>query len=164
MKIKKIRYLVPPTDLVYDLLDVFVTVENDLGDEFSYVVEVTTPECLSDDSETSESGFVSPCYPVILVSKLTDEIIHAAIQSFIETEDDLYWLKLYHIAPLLTIEEIDAILDRKNQERIEFEAKIEILKGLDKLTSKIKKLDQLEQSTKSDLVASFDQLCEHIKM
>ena len=38
MKIKKISYLVPPMDLVYDLLDVFVTVENDLSDEFSYVV------------------------------------------------------------------------------------------------------------------------------
>jgi hypothetical protein len=43
--------------------------------------------------EAFESGFLPPgypCYPYIIVSKLTDEIIHSAIQSFIDTTDDSY--------------------------------------------------------------------------
>ena len=43
MKIKEIKYLVPPTDLVNDCLDVFVILEDDYcTDEFYYLVEVAT--------------------------------------------------------------------------------------------------------------------------
>ena len=59
--------------------------------------------------EKFESGFLPPCYPYIIVSKLTDEIIHAAIQSFIDTKDDSYWLKLYHTTATLKIENINEI-------------------------------------------------------
>ena len=90
MKIKEIKYLVPPTDLVNDCLDVFVILEDDYcNDRFSYFVEVTTPQFLSTLMEKYESDFLPPGYPYIIVSKLTDEIIRAAIQAFIDTEDDL---------------------------------------------------------------------------
>ena len=47
MKIKKISYLVGPTDLIDDRLDVIVSLEDQhCTDGFSYVVEVTTPHCL----------------------------------------------------------------------------------------------------------------------
>jgi hypothetical protein len=121
VKIKEIKYLVPPTDLIDDRLDVFVSLEND----DSYLVEVTTPQCLSALMEESEGDFLSPCYPYIIVSKLTDEIIHAAIQSFIDTEDDSYWLKLYHTTATLKIEDINEILARKEKEDMELEAKID---------------------------------------
>jgi len=126
MKIKEIKYLVPPTDLVNDCLDVFVILEDDYcTDEFSYLVEVATPQFLSALMGKFESDFLSPGYPYIIVSKLTDEIIRAAIQAFIDTEDDSYWLKLYHITPSLEIEDINEILYRKKQENIELEAKID---------------------------------------
>ena len=121
MKIKEIKYLVPPTDLMNDCLDVFVSLENDA----SYLVEVATPQFLSALMEKVESDFVPPGYPYIIVSKLTDEAIRAAIQEFIDTEDDSYWLKLYHITATLKIEDINEILDRKEKEDMELEAKID---------------------------------------
>ena len=125
MKIKEISYLVPPTDLVNDCLDVFVTLEDDFcTDDFSYVVEVTTPQFLSAYMEKLKSDFLPPEYPYIIVSKLTDETIQAAIESYVNTKDSSYWLKLYDILPTLNIEDINEILYRKNQEEIELEAKV----------------------------------------
>ena len=42
VKIKKLKYLVAPKDLLNDAVDVLVDLEDD-SDEFGYVVEVTTP-------------------------------------------------------------------------------------------------------------------------
>ena len=114
MKIKKIKYL----NLVNDSLDVFVTLENDA----SYLVEVATPQFLSALMEKAESDFVPAGYPYIIVSKLTDEIIRAAIQEFIDAKEDSY---LYHMTATLKIEDINEILDRKEKENIGLEAKID---------------------------------------
>lgn len=57
-------------------------------DEYYYLIEVTTAQFLSTLIEEFESGFLSPDYPYIIVSKLTDEIVHSAIQSYLDTEDD----------------------------------------------------------------------------
>lgn len=93
VKIKEITYLVPPRDLLNDALDVLITLEDDYcTDGFGYVVEVTTPRFLSTLMEREKSDFLSPDYPSIIVSKLTDDIIRAAIQAYIDTEDDSYWL------------------------------------------------------------------------
>ena len=126
MEIKEITYLLPPSDLDNDCLDVFVTLEDDFcTDEFSYLVEVATPQYLSTIMERFESDFLPPGYPYIIVSKLTDEIIRAAIQAFIDTEDDSYWLKLYRIIPTFEkVEEINEILYRKKQENIQLEAEV----------------------------------------
>ena len=117
MRIKKIKY----SNWANDSLDVFVTLEND----DSYLIEVATPQFLSAIMEKSESDFVPVGYPYIIVSNLTDETIRAAIQAYIDTEDDLYWLKLYDIMPTLEIEDINEISERKEKENIELEAKID---------------------------------------
>ena len=96
MKIKEISYLDPRVDL-----------END----FYYVIEVTTPKFFYTLMEKFKSDFVPPDYPYIIVSKLTDDIIRAAIQEFIDKKEDSYWLKLYHITATLKIEDINEILD-----------------------------------------------------
>ncbi len=75
--------------------------------------------------EREKSDFVPPSYPYIIVSKLTDNIIRAAIQEFIDTKEDSYWLKLYHMTATLEIEDINEILDRKEKENIELEAEID---------------------------------------
>ena len=118
MKIKEISYLDPRVDLKNDCLDVFVTLENDAY----YLIEVTTPKFFYTLMERSQNEFVPPGYPYIIVSKLTDEIIKAAIQEFIDAKEDLYWLKLYHMAATLNIEEINKILDRKEKEDTELDA------------------------------------------
>ena len=108
-------------DLENDCLDVFVTLENDI----CYLVEVTTPKFLDTLMKKSKSDFVPAGYPYIIVSKLTDEVIGSAIQEFIDAEEDLYWLKVYHMTATLNIEDINEILDRKETENIELEAKID---------------------------------------
>ena len=126
MQVKKITYLIPPTDIMNDCLDVFVVLEdNYCTNKFSYLVEVTTPQFLSACMKKSKSDFLEPGYPYIIVSKLTDEIIQAAIQAYIDTEDDSFWLKLYHIVPTLDIEDINEILYRKKQKNIELDAEID---------------------------------------
>ena len=84
MKIKGISYLDPRVDLENDCLDVFVTLENDV----CYMVEVTTPKFFY--TLMGKSDFVPAGYPYIIVSKLTDEVIRAAIQQFIDEKEDLY--------------------------------------------------------------------------
>jgi hypothetical protein len=96
-----------------------------INDEFSYLVEVATPQFLSTLMEKFKSDFVPAGYPYIIVSKLTDEVIRAAIQEFIDAKEDSYWLKLYHMTATLKIEDINEILDRKEKEDIELEAKID---------------------------------------
>jgi hypothetical protein len=95
MKVKEIKYLTPPTDSVNDCLDVFVILEDDYcTDEFSYLVEVTTPQFLSASMGKFKGDFLPPGYPYIIVSKLTDEIIQAAIQAYIDTEDRFVLVKI----------------------------------------------------------------------
>ena len=128
VKIKKITYLVPPRDLLDDTVDVLVTLEDDYcagTDRFCYVVEVTTPQALSAILKEEKSEFLSPGYPYIIVSKLTNDILRAAIESFINTKDDSYWLKLYHVILSLEIEDLNEILDRQKRESIEFAAEID---------------------------------------
>ena len=103
MKIKEISYLGPRMDLENDCLDVFVTLENDV----CYIIEVTTPKFFYTLMGKFKSEFVPPSYPYIIVSKLTDDIIRTAMQEFIDTKEDSYWLKLYHITDTLNIEDIN---------------------------------------------------------
>ena len=126
VKIKKIEYLIPPRDILNDALDVFVTLEDDYcTDGFCYFVEVTTPQFLSTLMEKKKMEFLSPNYPFIIVSKLTDDTRRAAIESFINSDDEVRWLKLYHLTAKLNIEEIDEILYRKKRESIELESEVD---------------------------------------
>jgi len=111
---------------VNDCLDVFVILEDDsCTDGFSYFVEVTTPQFLYALMEKFESDFVPSDYPYIIVSKLTYDIMKAAIQSFIDTRNDLYWLKLYHVTSILKTANLNEMLYRKKQKNIDLEAKID---------------------------------------
>ena len=124
MKIKNISYISPPSDLINDCLDVIVSLDDEnCNNGFAYVVEVTTPQCLGADMEESQSKFLEPSYPVIIVSKLTHEIIEAAIESFVNTTEDSFWLKLYHTTFALEIEDLNEIIKKKKKE---VEAKLDI--------------------------------------
>lgn len=126
IRIKKIEYLMAPRDIFNDALDVFVSLEDDYcTNGFCYFIEVTTPKFLSTVMEKENSTFLSPNYPCIIVSKLTDDIIRVAIESFINLDDQARWLKLYDIMPKLNIEEIDEILYRKKQQAIELDAQLD---------------------------------------
>ncbi len=121
MKIKEIEYDIPLEKLVdgKGSLDVLVTLE----DGSDYLVEVTTLQFLEVLME--EDKFVPPELPYIIVSEFTNEIIKAAIQEYIDAEEDSYWLKLYHVTATLEIQDLNEILDRKEKENIELDAAIE---------------------------------------
>ena len=53
------------------------------------------------------------------------ERFRAAIESFVNSDDEVRWLKLYHLMPKLSIQEINEILYRKKQEDIELETGFE---------------------------------------
>ncbi len=125
-KIKKIKYLLPPRDIFNDALDVFISLDDDYcTDGFCYLVEVTTPQFLSTIMESENNSFLLPDYPCIIVSELTDDIIRAAIESFINSDDEVRWLRLYHIIPKLNTQEINEILYRKKKEDTELYGDLE---------------------------------------
>nr|UBA15733.1 hypothetical protein [Pseudo-nitzschia hainanensis] len=118
MRIKEMSYFEPYYESEADIdnacLDVYVTLENN---DF-YLLEVTTPKYLCSIMEKSKSNFVQPYYPCIIVSELKYDTIRSAIQQFIDEEEDAYWLKLYHTAGVLNIEDINKILlDREEKEQ-----------------------------------------------
>ena len=121
MKVKEIEYDIPLRNLVdgKGSLDVIVTLE----DGSDYLVEVTTPRFL--DVLMEEKKFLPPGYPYIIVSEFTNEIIQAAIEEFIGESEDSYWLKLYHITATLNIKDVSEILERKEKEYRELDARVE---------------------------------------
>lgn len=150
MKIKQIEFEIPPEDLVNGCLDVLVTLE----DDSCYFVEVTTPQFLEVlMKESEESKFLPPQSPYIIVSKLTGEIIKAALEDFIRTENDSYWLKLYHVTPTLNIEDINKILERKKQENLKLALQIEL---------EIKLEEMLESTIGSNIFSDNQVILESI--
>ena len=61
VKIKEIRYLIPPRDMFDDALDVFVILDDDYcKDGYFYIIEVTTPQFLSTIMEKENNDFLFP--------------------------------------------------------------------------------------------------------
>ena len=83
MNIKKIQYMLPPKDLVHDCLDVFVYLDENFSNHQSgYLVEITTPECISGIIEKSKSGFLPPECPFIIVSNINVHCMYVYIFSW----------------------------------------------------------------------------------
>lgn len=117
--------MLSPRDLINDCLELTVFLEDDCySSRFGYTVEVTTPQFLL--TLMGENKFLAPDYPMILVSKLTNDIIESAIQAFVDEKENAYWLKLYDVTPRLDMDEIDQILINKKQQILEREAKLEL--------------------------------------
>ena len=104
-----------PTDIYNDWVDVFVTLEDDDSD-LEYWFEVTTPQALASYMDEKNRRFLEPLYPFIVVRELTPEVIKEAIEAFLIEEEDGFWFKLYYSNPLLTIEDLNLIIDRHEKE------------------------------------------------
>lgn len=122
MKVKAINYL-GPLDTIEDILNANIDVLVRLNDpyceknpDFCYFVEVATPGNLSHLMEKWELTYLPPMAPFIIVQKLTEEIIDEAIKAFVEEKDDAYWLKVYHLASVFHIDELNAIIERRDKE------------------------------------------------
>lgn len=122
MKLKAINYL-SLLDTIEDIsnanIDVLVRLNDSYCDkdvDFSYFVEVATPSNLSYLMEKWKLPYLPTMAPFIIVEKLTEEIINQAIKAFVEEQDDAYWLKVYHLASVFNIDELNAAIERKNKE------------------------------------------------
>jgi len=137
-------------DVYNSNIEVFVT----LQDQFPLTIVVGTPKNLQYLMEKDKVNFYGPGLPWIIVQKLTKEIIQEAIKAYIEDKPEGYWLKLYHFATDIDI----TVFNQIQAQQIKESAQFNLLIGWDNLKEKIKKLDNLDKSKKSDLVASLDSL------
>jgi hypothetical protein len=115
MRVKKISFPAPLDDVqdVYnDNLDVFVDLQNGR----SYTVVVATPKNLMDLMKKENSNFL----PLLIVTKLTLQVIQDAIQAYVEY-DDGYWLKLHHFATYIGHDVFHKLEREEDEEDHKFE-------------------------------------------
>jgi hypothetical protein len=105
MGVINISYPTDDYDIKNSNIDVFVELE----DGYTYTVEIATAKNLEYLMDTQKMSYLEPGYPLIIVKKLTREIIKEAITAYVEKNDG-YWLKLYHFAG-----DIDPIVFKKLQ-------------------------------------------------
>jgi len=77
MKIKRIEFAEEIRDVNNDNIDVFV--ENEDG--YTYTVSVGTPQDLLEEMKQEKTNFVQPGTIMIIVKKLTEEIVREAIHA-----------------------------------------------------------------------------------
>jgi uncharacterized tellurite resistance protein B-like protein len=107
MKVESINFLSPIEDIV-DIFDDNIDVSVNLENGLNYVVVVGTPKNLLRLMENGKSNFISPGDPIVVVKKMTKEVVEEAIQAY--ADDDAYYLKFY--AAELDIKTLDILKDR----------------------------------------------------
>ena len=136
----------------------FVTLE----DGFTVTIIVGTPENLKSLMDKKNRNFYGPGLPWIIVQKLTKEIIYEAIEAYINTRPDSYWLKLYYFATDIDI----SVFDQLQAEEVKQSKKYERIRGLDKLKDTIDKLAKLDQDSfkkeQSNILANLTELYQFL--
>ena len=107
MKVESITFLSDLKD-VKDIFDDNMDVSVNLENGKNYVVVVGTPKNLLRLMENEKSDFLSPGDPIIIVKKMTKEVIEQAIKAY--AEDSAYYLKFYSAA--LDTKTLDILKDR----------------------------------------------------
>ncbi len=107
MKVESITFLSDLKD-VKDIFDDNMDVSVNLENGRNYVLVVGTPKNLLRLMENEKSDFLSPGDPIVIVKKMTKEVIEQAIRAY--AEDDAYWLKFYSAE--LDTKTLDVLKDR----------------------------------------------------
>ena len=63
-------------------------------DGFTYIVQIATTQGLSSLMKEDNVHYLSPTDLIVIVDKLTEEVIEEAIQVLVEARENAYWLKL----------------------------------------------------------------------
>lgn len=150
MVIKNIRVLDEIIDIENDSIDVCV----DFEDGFRYTVSIATIKNILQKMDDEKINFSNPSNLVIVVRKLTQEIIPEALEA--QAEDNAFWLKLHHFASQIDISVFDELKVKSVKESIEFN----LLCGLDDLENEINKFENLNNAQKSNLTARIEKLAE----
>lgn len=104
MKIESIKFLSDVENIFDDNVDVSVKLENG----HTYIVVVATSKNLLTLMDNEKSDFLSPGDPMIVVRKLTKEVVEKAIEAY--AEDQAYYLKFY--AADLDVKTLNVLEDR----------------------------------------------------
>ena len=107
MKVESITFLSDLKD-VKDIFDDNMDVSVKLENGRDYVLVVGTPKNLLRLMENEKSDFLSPGDPIVIVKKMTKEVIEEAIKAY--AEDDAYCLKFYSAE--LDTKTLDILKDR----------------------------------------------------
>ena len=107
MKVESINFLGPLED-IDDIFDYNMDVSVNLENGRNYVVVVGTPKNLLRLMENEKSNFLSPGDPIVIVKKMTKEVVEEAIQAY--ADDDAHYLKFY--AAELDTKTLDVLKDR----------------------------------------------------
>lgn len=150
MLLRNIQILDEITDIENDSIDVCV----DSEDGYTFTVSMATPKYLLQRMEKEKSNFSKPSELVIVVRKLTQEIITEALEAY--AEDDAFWLKLHQFAIEIDISVFDKLQAKHVKESIEFN----LLSGLEDLEKEINKFDNLNNAQKSNLAAKIEKLAQ----
>lgn len=150
MLIKEIKILNDITDVENDSIDVSLESE----DGYTFTVSIATTKNLLQKMDQEKSNFSNPSELVIVVRKLTPEIITEALEAY--AEDNAFWLKLHQFASRINISMLDELKAKHIKESIEFN----LLSGLDDLENEINKLDKLNNAQKSNLAARIEKLAQ----
>ena len=138
MKVEIITFLSDLKD-VKDIFDDNVDVAVKLDDGHEYIVVVATQKNLLTLMNNEKSDFLSPGDPMIIVRKLTKEVIEDAIQVY--AENNRYYLKFY--AAHFDIKTLNVLKDRK--------------------IARIKLLDELLEKGESIDIENYDLIDFNIK-
>ena len=150
MLIRNIRILDEITDIENDSIDVCV----DSEDGYTFIVSIATTKHLLQRMDEEKSNFYNPTELIIIVRKLTQEIITEALEAY--AEDNGFWLKLHAFASEIDISVFDELQAKHVKESIEFN----LLSGLDDLEKEINKFDKLNNAQKSNLAAKIEKLAQ----
>jgi hypothetical protein len=129
MKVLTIDFFGPLED-IEDVFDYNMDVSVNLENGQNYVVVVGTPKNLLKLMENEKSDFLSPGDPIIIVKKITTEVVEEAIRAY--AEDDGYYLKFYSAE--LDVKTLDVLKNRS----------IARYKFLDDLLEKGESIDDIE--------------------
>lgn len=150
MLIRNIQIIDEITDIENDSIDVCV----DLEDGYTCTVSIATTKNILKRMDEEKSNFSNPDELVIVVRKLTQEIITEALEAY--AEDNAFWLKFYQFASRIDISVLDELQAKHIKESIESN----LLCGLDDLENEINKFDNLNNAQKSNLVAKIEKLAQ----
>ena len=146
----KSRILDEITDIENDSIDVCV----DSEEGYTFTVSIATTKHLLQRMDEEKSNFSNPNELIIVVRKLTQEIITEALEPY--AEDNAFWLKLHQFASEIDISVLDELQAKHVKESIEFN----LLSGLDDLEKEINKFDKLNNAQKSNLAAKIEKLAQ----
>jgi hypothetical protein len=104
MKVTSIKILGEVKDIFDTNQDVSVELENG----HNYLVVVVTQKNLLTLMDYEKSDFLSPGDPMIVVRKLTKEVVQKVIEAY--AEDDAFYLKLY--GTYFDVKTLDVLKDR----------------------------------------------------